>query len=315
MSDRWRVWLLWAGPPVLLYGSYVLSMRADPPARTPGPPSKIYLLSDTASPLVSTEHQGDARTPLEAACVHAAYEIQDRLDADFQTVVAIPYVIVGDLSAESIRSFHDEVIAPAAQSMQASYFTTEPTRPIFVVLTSTEKRFQEIAWAWDQRRPRGYYGYYLRDQRRMVVNMSTGTGSLTHELTHALSQADSPHLPEWFDEGLASLHEHCEMDERGRLVGLSNWRTRLLKDMVKRNGELPVPLEALLRDGIVRDADQQLRYATARTLCLWLQGEGKLAPLYRLLRQGDNGDDALVEVTGSKSLQGVTEQFLVWLKR
>ena len=37
------------------------------------------------------------------------------------------------------------------------------------------------------------------------MNIGTGGGTLVHELTHSLIAFDFPHVPDWFNEGLASL--------------------------------------------------------------------------------------------------------------
>ncbi len=53
------------------------------------------------------------------------------------------------------------------------------------------------------------YGYYKPQLRTLALNLATGGGTLTHELTHALVDFDFPEVPAWFNEGLASLHEQC----------------------------------------------------------------------------------------------------------
>ena len=301
--------MLWAGPPVLLYGSYVISMGSHLPAREAVGPSHIYLLSEGQQTDLKAILNDPTPDPLSVACVHKAYEYREKVTSNFRTLVASPFVITGDVPIERLRSLHNEVILPAAEAMWLTYFHQRPDQPIVIVLTSSEKTFQDLAWAWDQRRPRGYYGYYLRDQHRMVVNLTTGSGTLTHELTHALSQADCQNLPEWFDEGLASLHEHCEIDETGRLIGLSNWRSRLLKDIVTRTGKLPISFEDLTRTGIPRDADQQLQYALSRTLCLWLQQQDTLNSYYKSLKQNQDPFAALLKATHSRTPADLEKAF------
>ena len=97
----------------------------------------------------------------------------------------------------------------------------------------------------DGRENANYHGYYQRTDRRIVLNISTGNGTLAHELTHALAHFDFPNMPEWFDEGLAALHEESEFSSDGsRLIGQSNWRSHFLVNALDRN-RLP-PLESLI---------------------------------------------------------------------
>ena len=77
------------------------------------------------------------------------------------------------------------------------------------------------------------YGYYKPQQRTLVMNISTGGGTLVHELTHALIDFDFPLVPDWFNEGLASLHEACHiLPDESRIEGLTNWRLPGLQQAV-----------------------------------------------------------------------------------
>lgn len=50
------------------------------------------------------------------------------------------------------------------------------------------------------------YGYYLPGHDAMIMNISTGGGTLVHEIVHPFMAANFPGSPTWFDEGLASLY-------------------------------------------------------------------------------------------------------------
>jgi len=80
------------------------------------------------------------------------------------------------------------------------------------------------------------YGYYKPKFRTLVLNLGTGQGTLLHELTHALADFDFPQMPDWLNEGLASLHEQSRFradDEGPWLEGLVNWRLKGLKDVTE----------------------------------------------------------------------------------
>ena len=58
------------------------------------------------------------------------------------------------------------------------------------------------------------YGYYKPSEKTMLMNINTGTGTLVHEMTHALVRYDFPDIPSWFNEGLGSLYERCSLNNR-----------------------------------------------------------------------------------------------------
>ena len=161
-----------------------------------------------------------------------------------------------------------------------------------------------------------YYGYYQKSERRVVLNASTGNGTLAHELTHALSHFDFPAMPEWFDEGLASLHEQSEFSEDGlQLRGLWNWRVYHLLHAIK-HGRLR-PVDALLRENTVRCGQEAVDYAHARYLCLYLQERGLLTHFYRKLRVSIVGDPTgyrtLCALLHADSLEDFDDAFRQWV--
>ena len=68
-----------------------------------------------------------------------------------------------------------------------------------------------------------FFGFYMSGERKMVMNIATGTGTLAHELVHPLLAEDFPNVSSWFNEGFASLYE--QSGSRGsRMMGFVNWR-------------------------------------------------------------------------------------------
>src|SRR5205809_422641 len=68
-----------------------------------------------------------------------------------------------------------------------------------------------------------HYGFYRHRDHTMLMNVGTGTGTLVHELTHALIAPDFPNVPDWFNEGFASLYEQCSLGP-DTITGHENWR-------------------------------------------------------------------------------------------
>ena len=71
--------------------------------------------------------------------------------------------------------------------------------------------------------------------------LATGGGTLSHELTHALMEADFPNAPGWISEGLASLHEQLGANNQP----LDNYRYYYLEFTLEKFRQL-IPLKKLL---------------------------------------------------------------------
>src|SRR5262249_40360681 len=135
------------------------------------------------------------------------------------------------------------------------------------------------------------YGYYKPRQRTLVMNIGTGNGTLLHELTHALVDFDFPQIPDWLNEGLASLHEQSRFreDPRGPWIeGLVNWRLAGLQEVAKANklGSL----EHLIENREFRGPNEGTNYAQARYFCLYLQQQGVLEEFYKAFRAAQDFD-------------------------
>lgn len=92
--------------------------------------------------------------------------------------------------------------------------------------------------------------------------------------------ANFPTCPAWFNEGLASLYEHCG-EEKGRIRGYTNWRLAGLQETI-RDGELP-SLETHCSPTTEEsyEKDRGANYAQAQYLCYDLQQKGLLQKFYR----------------------------------
>jgi hypothetical protein len=230
-------------------------------------------------------------------------------------VVHPPYVLAGDVSTADLDRCYQQTILPTALALSTSYFDRAPDAPITILMFASADSYREHARRLDGRDASNYHGYFEQSKRRVMLNLATGDGTLAHELTHARAQFDFPDMPEWFDEGLASLHEESRFADGGRrLVGLSNWRLYYLMQAL-RGDTLPT-LDELLAARDVRPAQQAIDYAYARYVCLYLQEHGLLEPFYRKFRATSATDPtgamALCELLRVDSLSEADGPFRTW---
>jgi hypothetical protein len=307
--DMHRKAILIVGPIVLIGTCFLLTMGSSREAATgTQPPNR--LLVDVAEPL-----RDDTNSRLRQACEATAQDWLSRLDRSQAILIRPPYVIAGDMSEEVLERLYRDVIRPTERALSVSFFDTRPTEPITIIAYSEESAFREFARRTDRRQPDSYYGYYLRSQRRLVVNISTGAGTLAHELTHALAHYDFPKMPEWFDEGLASLFEQSEFSDNGRrLAGADNWRVHHVLRALHDNRLRPT---ADLTDHGLRTEQQAIDYAQARYLCLFLQEQQLLEPYYRKLRSRSESDptgwQTLVDLLAADKPADIDTEFRRWV--
>ncbi len=241
--------------------------------------------------------------------------ISEQLDRELNRQVHPPFVIAGDLPEKELAAWYKQTIRPAAAAMAHDYFDVPPDAPITVLLFRDESSYNHYAKKLFGDEGVSVYGYYKPRSRTLVMNIATGGGTLVHELTHALADFDFPTIPDWFNEGLASLHEQCRIREDcGTIEGLVNWRLPVLQKAI-RSARLR-SIESLIVDNDFRDHDVGLNYAQARYFCLYLQRLGLLDDYYRAFRDNQPRDPTGIETLRSmfpqQTLQDVDADFRRW---
>lgn len=167
------------------------------------------------------------------------------------------------------------------------------------------------------------YGVYYHRDRRIVMNMRPGLGTLTHELVHPFVETDFPDAPEWLNEGIASLFERPSFPEDGEIRGRTNWRLPRLVSAIRSDDEEERKRARLHRvfsmsDDEFRGDHEDLHYAMGRYICQWLDKNDQLWPFYQAYRDGyaddTNGVKAFEEVVGKTPAQA-NDEWLRWVAR
>jgi hypothetical protein len=239
-----------------------------------------------------------------------------KLDQEkFNYVVAPPFVIAGDANLDQIKAYRDNTILAAMRCLEKSLFQKPPTEPILILLFESEDPYKRLAKKWfgDDNVP--HYGYFRHDNI-MVMNVGTGTGTLVHELTHALIKPDFPNVPSWFNEGLASLYEQCSLGADGTIKGHENWRLAGLQKAIR--ADKLRPLSELMADpDFYGEEHVGINYAQARYLMFYLQEKKLLAKYYRTFRDNVKDDptglESLKKTIGPQSLEDFEKAWKAWV--
>jgi len=271
-----------------------------------------------AAPDSASSPRAASDPKLREACRQRGNELAETFPPGTPVLVRPPFVLAGDVGRERLDRLHRELVVPVSRALHTCYFDRRPSEPVTILVFAGERTYQEAARRLDGRARAWYSGYYQRDGRRIMVNLASGEGTLAHELTHALAHVDCSGLPQWFDEGLASLHEACRFSDDGlKLVGHPNWRFSYLAGPL-REGRLPT-VNTLMALGEIRGEGEAVVYAQARYFCLYLQHRGLLTHFYRKLKgtvsRDPTGRAALRDLLHADSLDGVDRDFRRWLQR
>ncbi len=218
---------------------------------------------------------------------------------DFTVIIQPPFVVVGDESPSAVKGHAENTIKWAVDKLKQDYFTKDPKEILDVWLFRDSASYETNALALFGEKPGTPYGYYSSAHKALIMNISTGGGTLVHEIVHPFVEANFPACPPWLNEGLGSLYEQSgEVD--GHIHGYTNWRLPGLQAAI-RAGKVPAfkSLTALDAHGFY-DEDKGTNYGQARYLCYYLQQHGLLIKFYREFYAHQKQDP-----TGYRSLQKI----------
>ena len=302
-----------ASPPAASAAERIATAAAEAPASPPP-----VAAPQAVEPVEPPEPPYDLAADLEERkrVARAALGAKVRLE-----VVDDVFLVVGDRSMTRYRFKRSlKMIRKTLVAYQNERFSTLPDRAVGVYLFDKKRPYQKYC----KKHYGGCgtpFGVYFRDDRRMVMNVGPGLGTLTHELVHPIVEVDFPQAPEWINEGIASLFERPRYPKPGHIKGITNWRLPRLRDAVNDPAERDLTrIDRMLAmsDAEFRGAHEDLHYSMGRYLCQWLDEQKLLWPFYRSWRD-NHGEDP----TGAKTFAAVVgkapaeaqDEWVRWIKR
>jgi hypothetical protein len=118
-------------------------------------------------------------------------QLKKRLpSSDFTIVVQPPFVVVGDEPAEVVQERAAETVKWAVDKLKQDFFTNDPQVILDIWLFKNEFSYTKHARLLFNDTPTTPYGYYSREHRALIMNISTGGGTLVHEIVHPFMEAN-----------------------------------------------------------------------------------------------------------------------------
>ncbi len=241
---------------------------------------------------------GDGHSDADFA-KHVA-KLKQRLPGDgFTIVVQKPFVVVGDEAPARVKARAIRTVKWAVDRLKSEYFTKDPDVILNVWLFKDKASYESNVWKLFKDKPGTPFGYYSRRHKALIMNISTGGGTLVHEIVHPFVEANFPNCPAWFNEGLGSLYEQCG-DNEGRIWGYTNWRLAGLQRAITKKTVPTFKTLCSTTTGEFYFKDKGTNYAQARYLLYYLQQKGLLKKYYDQFHKNQKDDP-----TGYKTLQAV----------
>jgi hypothetical protein len=174
----------------------------------------------------------------EVRFTNADYEqhvesLKKKVPQGFTIIIQKPFIVIGDESPDNVKLRAEKTIKWTVDMLKQDYFEKDPDDIIDIWLFKDEESYYKYAKEVFGDEPTTPFGYYSETEKALVMNISTGGGTLVHEIVHPFVRANFPECPVWFNEGLASLYEQCG-EKNGHIYGYTNWRLKGLQTAIKQ---------------------------------------------------------------------------------
>lgn len=271
----------------------------------------------------STEDTEDSRPRVidepnnEVGFTNADYEqhvesLRKRVPQGFTIIIQKPFVVIGDESPDVVKRRAEKTIKWTVDMLMQDYFEKDPYDIIDIWLFKDEKSYYKYAKDIFGDEPTTPFGYYSETEKALVMNISTGGGTLVHEIVHPFVRANFPECPAWFNEGLASLYEQCG-EKDGHIYGYTNWRLKGLQTAIKQ-GLVPSFKNLFsMSEYEFYTQDKGTNYGQSRYLCYYLQEKGLLVKFfhefYKNRKEDPTGYRTLRNLLGEEDMATFKEKW------
>ncbi len=244
-------------------------------------------------------------------------EFREKLTSDFIYETYSCFLIITNLTKKEANKIIYNTIANAEKCFYNDFFSTRPNEVISVFLFKDEETYKYWAEKLFEDTEVSYYGYYKPSEKVILMNISTGGGTLVHELTHVYLRFNFPEIPVWLNEGLGSLYERCTMSNY-EITGLVNWRLPSLQNSIINKTYKSLKYLFNVTEDEFYGENSGYYYAQARYFCYYLQELGLLKKFYKRFRSNYKEDSTgllFIEEIFNKKIELIDEDFTKWVMK
>lgn len=267
---------------------------------------------DVGRPVVIPEHDSGQADLSDVDYRDHCTALERTLPPGFTVIIEKPFVVVGDEDPRIVLQRAEKTVKWAVTMLKQDYFTNDPRAIITIWLFKDNDSYYAHARALFNDEPATPYGYFLESENALLMNISTGSGTLVHEIVHPFVSANFPECPPWFNEGLGSLYEQCG-EKDGHIYAYTNWRLKGLQEAIRAR---TVPLFKELMSMNAHQfytQDKGTNYGQARYLCYYLQEHDLLVTYYHEFhkdrRSDPTGYETMKRVLGTDDMQRFKEEW------
>jgi len=235
----------------------------------------------------------------------------------FLVLVEPPFVVIGDEDPEYVQSRAENTVRWATRMLKQDYFAKDPDEILDIWLFKDEDSYLDHTLRLFGEEPDTPYGFYSSRHGALIMNISTGGGTLVHEIVHPFVGANIPACPAWINEGLGSLYEQCG-EQDGHIHGYVNWRLPGLQDAIRGDGLPTIERLAAMDDDTFYGPGSGTHYAMARYLLYYLQQTDRLRPFVRDYMEHQDQDPTgyrhLVRVLGDPDMTEFQKDWMAFVQ-
>lgn len=242
--------------------------------------------------------------------------LKEILPRGFNVVVQPPFVVVGDEPLYKVKQRAASTVRWATTNLKRAYFKKDPNHILDVWLLKNSASYYRQCNKRFGGKPGTPFGFYSAKNKALVMNISTGGGTLVHEIVHPFIEANFPAAPPWFNEGLGSLYEQCGSCN-GEICGYTNWRLKGLQRAI-RAGRVPTIKWLTSRTSHqFYELDPGTNYSQSRYLMYYLQQRKVLRSYYHTAvknqRKDPTGYKTLVKLLGERDMKAFQKRWEAWV--
>jgi hypothetical protein len=259
------------------------------------------LHKEVERPVVLSGRRDDGSTISDDAYQRYCDSLERTLSSDFTVLIQKPFIVVGDEDPSIVLRRAEGTVKWAVDMLKQDYFSRDPADIITIWLFKDKESYYQNARGIFNDEPTTPFGYYLESDKALLMNISTGGGTLVHEIVHPFVSANFPACPPWFNEGLGSLYEQCG-EKDGHIYAYTNWRLQGLQESIQADAVPPFKDLMSMNAHQFYTLDKGTNYGQARYLCYYLQEHGLLVTYYHEFYK-----NRLQDPTGYETLKKVLE--------